>query len=190
MVKHQNMRYYVNIKCGEGEFVMEDEKGKICSNCGAVLPSDPTFCAECGMKIEDNQQFKKVIPKKKIGIVIGIVLLFVIAVFAVNAIRISNLKKELMRDWQNVEGENSSYILCVLDFSEDEIEYRVETGYSWMDTTIGTYEYKVINGNTIKVKQYGEWEKITVKFNDDKTIMTLTPALTSADDKEEWFDLD
>lgn len=117
-------------------------------------------------------------------------MLFVIVGFTINAICISNLKKDLMRDWQNVEGDNDSYILSVLDFSEDKIKYRVETGYSWMDTTIGTYEYKVINGNTIKIKQFGKWEKITVKFNDDKTMMTLTPVLTSVADKEEWFNLD
>ena len=80
--------------------------------------------------------------------------------------------------------------MCILDFSEDEIEYRVETGYFWLDTTIGTLEYKVIGGNTIKVKQYEKWKKITVKFNDDKTMMTLTPALTNVDDKEEWFNFD
>lgn len=169
---------------------MENEKGKICSNCGEVLQSDSSFCVNCGTKIEDNQQLKKEIPKEKIRIVIGIVVLFVVVGFAINAIGTSNLKKELMRDWQNVEGEGDSYILCILDFSEDEIKYKIETGYSWMDTTLGTYEYKVISGNTIKVKQYGEWEKITVKFNDDKTMMTLTPALTSVDDKEEWFDMD
>lgn len=169
---------------------MEDEKGKICPNCGEVLPSDSLFCVKCGTKIEENQQVKKKNPKKKIGIVIGIALLFVIVGFVVNAIRISNLKKELMRDWENVKGEDGSYILCILDFSEDEIEYRIETGYSWLDTTIATLEYKVIGGNTIKVKLYGKWEKITVRFNEDKTMMTLTPALTSADDKEEWFNFD
>lgn len=177
---------------GEGEFVMENEKGKICPNCGEVLPSDSSFCVKCGMKIEDNQQLKlkKENAKKKIGIIIGIVLLFVIVSCAINTVRISNLKKELMRGWNNVEGENGAYILCILDVSEDKIKYRIETGYSWLDTTIGTYEYKPINGNKIKVKQYGEWRKITVKFNDEKNIMTLTPALTSVDDKEEWFNLD
>ena len=57
---------------------MEDEKGKICPNCGEVLPGDSLFCVKCGTKIEENQQVKKKNPKKKIGIVIGIVLLFVI----------------------------------------------------------------------------------------------------------------
>lgn len=169
---------------------MEDEKGKICPNCGEVLPGDSLFCVKCGTKIEENQQVKTRNSKKKIGIIIGIVLLFVIAGFVVHAIRTSNLKKELMRDWENVKGENGSYILCILDFSEDEIEYRVETEYFWLDTTIGTLEYKVIGGNTIKVKQYEKWKKITVKFNDDKTMMTLTPALTNVDDKEEWFNFD
>lgn len=175
---------------------MENEKERICPNCGEVLSSNTFFCVRCGTKIEDNhlQQLKKEIPKKRIGIVIGtvigIVVLFVIVGFAINAIRKSNLREELMRDWQYVEGENGSYILCILEFSEDDITYRVETGYSWMDMTIGTYEYKVINGNTIKVKQYGEWKKIKVKFDDDKTMMTLSPALTSVDDKEMWFNFD
>ena len=29
-----------------------------------------------------------------------------------------------------------------------------------------------------------------LKFNDDKTMMTITPALTSVDDEEQWFHLD
>lgn len=171
---------------------MENELGKICLKCGEKLPDDSSYCVKCGTKIEDNQLNKKTkkIPKKKIGIAIGIVLMIIMVGFIINAVQASNLKKELMRDWQNIEGEDGSYILCILDFSEDKIKYRIETGYSWMDTTIGTYEYKVVNGNTIKVKQYGEWEKVTVKFNDDKTMMTVTPALTSVDEKEQWFNLD
>ena len=44
---------------------MEDEKGKICPNCGEVLPSDSLFCVKCETKIEENQQVKKKKPKKK-----------------------------------------------------------------------------------------------------------------------------
>lgn len=96
----------------------------------------------------------------------------------------------MTREWQRVEGENGTYIICVLDFSEDEIEYRLETGYSWLDTTVDTYDYKVVSGNIIKVNIYGdEWETVTVEFSGDKDMITVSPALTSVDDEEVWFDL-
>lgn len=44
---------------------MEDEKGKICPNCGEVLPGDSLFCVKCGTKIEENQQVKTRNSKKK-----------------------------------------------------------------------------------------------------------------------------
>ena len=40
---------------------MEDEKGKICPNCGEVLPGDSLFCVKCGTKIEENPQKPKII---------------------------------------------------------------------------------------------------------------------------------
>ncbi|MDE7114752.1 MAG: hypothetical protein K2O57_11360, partial [Acetatifactor sp.] len=67
----------------------------------------------------------------------------------------------------------------------------LETGYSWMNTTVANYDYKVVNKNTIKVLRYGnKWETITVEFNKDKTMMTVRPALTSVDSVEYWFNLD
>ncbi len=59
-----------------------------------------------------------------------------------------------------------------------------------MDTSVATYEYKVISKNRVKIKQYGEWETITVKFNDDKSVMTVSPAITSIDDTEIWVNAD
>lgn len=121
---------------------------------------------------------------------IGVAAVFMILLI-VNAVQASNLKKELERDWYKVAGEEGSYILCVLDFSDDEIEYRLETGYAWMDTTVATYKYKVISGNKIKVLRYGdEWETIMVDLNEDKTVMEVSPALTSVDNTEIWINLD
>lgn len=137
------------------------------------------ICPECG----GNHKKKAVIA---LAAVIGILALF----FIVNSIQASNLKKELMRDWSTVEGDDGVYILCILDFSDDEIKYRVETGYAWMDTTIATYDYKVISGNKIKVLRYGDWKTISIEFNEDKTMMIVEPALTSIDNREYWFNLD
>lgn len=178
---------------------MENTTEKICPECGEKLPYDSVFCVKCGARIEtdtvndeglentsgivENHKKKAVIA---LAAVIGILALF----FIVNSIQASNLKKELMRDWSTVEGDDGIYILCILDFSDDEIKYRVETGYAWMDTTIATYDYKVISGNKIKVLRYGDWKTISIEFNEDKTMMIVEPALTSIDNREYWFNLD
>ena len=129
--------------------------------------------------------------KKKIIIAAAAVVAAVLVFVIVNAVQASNLKKELERDWCRVEGEEGAYILCVLDFSEDEIEYRLETGYAWMDTTVATYDYKVISGNKIKVLRYGDdWETIKVEFSDDKKAMVVSPSLTSTDNEEMWVNID
>jgi len=177
----------------------EEQVNKVCPNCGEELLSDSAFCVKCGTKIEENQPTPEsdskisflAKHKKKIFSIVGAIVTVFLIVFVVNSIQASNLKKQLLRGWENVEGEKGSYIICVLDFSDDEIEYRVETGYKWMDTTIATYDYKVVSGNKIKVNRFGnDWETVEIKFNDDKTMMTVTPALTSVDDEEQWFHID
>ena len=183
---------------------MENITEIVCPNCGEKLPGDSVFCAKCGTRLnEDGQQevqgveqaakptgfFAKY--KKIIGIAAAAVIIVLIVLFAVNTVQRTNLKKELLRDWCKVEGEKDSYILCVLDFSEKEVEYRLETGYAWMDTSLATYDYKVISGNKIKVLRYGDdWETFAIEFNDEKTIMITTPALTSTDAREVWVNLD
>lgn len=179
---------------------MESTTEKICPNCGEKLPSDSSFCVKCGTKIDENVQSSEIPTKapsffeknkKKIGFGVVAIVAVALVIFIVNAVQASNLKKELMRDWQTVEGEDGANILCILDFSEDEIEYKLETGYAWMDMTVDTYEYKVISGNKIKVKMYGDdWETVTVEFNEEKSMMTVSPALTSVDDEEQWFNFD
>lgn len=177
----------------------EEQVNKVCPNCGEELLSDSDFCVKCGTKIEENQPTPEsdskisflAKHKKKIFSIVGAIVTVFLIVFVVNSIQASNLKKQLMRDWEKVEGDKGSYIICILDFSDDEIEYRVETGYRWMDTTIATYDYKVVSGNKIKVNRFGnDWETVEIEFNDDKTMMTVTPALTSVDDEEQWFHID
>jgi predicted nucleic acid-binding Zn ribbon protein len=94
-----------------------------------------------------------------------------------------NLKKELMRDWSRVEIEGSSYYTLELDFSEDEIEYNFD-GY-YFNSNIATYEYEIVSANQFRVE--GSDEIYTVEFNDDRTMMTIKPALTSSGYSEYWF---
>lgn len=178
---------------------MENTTEKICPKCGEKLPCDSVFCVKCGARIEadtfngeglkNTSGFAKN-QKKKAGIALAAVIGILAIFFIVNSIQAANLKKELMRDWSTVEGDDGAYILCILDFSDDEIKYRVETGYAWMDTTLATYDYKVISRNKIKVLRYGDWKTINIEFNDDKTMMIVEPALTSIDNREYWFNLD
>lgn len=177
---------------------MENDKLVVCPNCGERLLVDSEFCVKCGTKLNQEENVSNTtlpknnpVNKKMIIIISGIVIAIMVIFFAINAVGAANLKKELLKDWEDIEGEDGSYIVRILDFSDDEIEYRLETGYAWVDTTVATYDYKVVNGNTIKVKRYGdEYETFTIEFNDDKTMMTVTPSLTSVDDEEDWFYFD
>ncbi len=102
----------------------------------------------------------------------------------------NKLKKELLRDWTRVEGSAGSYYTLELDFSEDRIEYNFDSGFAFLDSTLATYDYKVVSPNKIKV-EYGLVEvEIKVEFDDDKEMMTFTPALTSPDKEENWFHFD
>lgn len=76
----------------------------------------------------------------------------------------------------------------MLDISGGEMEYRLETGISWLDMSLATYTWEPISHNKIKISRFGsDEETITVEFNDDKTVLTVKPALTSMDDSETWY---
>ncbi len=176
-----------------------------CMKCGQAIPDNSKICPLCGADLErDDQQVvvyasqkeiestpgdnlnKKKLSKTMLLILSGIAVLVVIIV-AVLGIQKNNLKKELQKDWLDTDGT----ILKVLEFSDDEVEYRLETGYGWMDTTLFTEKYKVVSGNKIKVQMFGEdWETYAIEFNDDKTVMTIYPAMTSTDESENWYYLD
>lgn len=179
---------------------MEGTVEKNCPQCGEKLPDDAYFCVKCGTRVdgemksvekpvEDPGSCKK--KKKKIGKVVAVVIAVALVLFVVNAIQAFGLKKELMRDWETIDGDGDAEILKILDFSDDEIEYSLETGYAWLDCTVATFEYKVISRNKMKVNRFGDsWETITVEFSDDKVVMTVSPALTSVDVDEQWFNFD
>lgn len=183
------------IKCGEAI----SEGSTLCPKCGAILNNENEGNVNCiASQISDNNLETKsdndkadVGNKKKIKIVVFSILAVIAIIYFYNYIQASALQKELLRDWSTIEGSNGVYIDRILDFSEDEIEYRVETGYAWMDTTIATLPYKVISGNKIKVNSIEDkWEKITVEFDEEKEMMILSPGITSMDDRELWFNFE
>lgn len=163
-----------------------DMEKEAAENAAAENMENQNIMEEGAVKEEKSDEAQK---SNKKGIIIGAVSVAAVILLAliVNTIQASNLKKELLRDWRVYEKSGSSYVELILDFSENEIDYRIETGYSWIDTTIATIEYKVISGNKIKVKRYDdEWETIEIEFDDDKSVMRVSPAITEAKSEEYW----
>lgn len=176
-----------------------------CMKCGEAIPDNSKVCPLCGADLEEHDQQavvyasqkeiestsmkepnEKTLSKNMVRILSGVAVLVVI-IAAVLGVQKSNLKKELQKNWLDTDGT----ILKILEFSDNEVEYRLETGYSWMDRTLFTEKYKVVSGNKIKVQMFGDtWETYTIKFNDEKTVMTISPAMTSTDDFENWYYLD
>lgn len=113
---------------------------------------------------------------------VGVILFALIWLLSIQAAK-DNLRRELMRDWSRVETGNGVYYTLELDFSEDEIEYNFDSYY--FDSNIATYKYEIVSGNQIRID--GGSELYTIEFNSDRTMMTITPALTSSDSSECWF---
>ena len=172
-----------------------------CLKCGEAIPDGSSVCSKCGADLtldkknekaivyasqKDKEQSKnglKLQPFGKAKNIIILCLVVILAILGINEIQKNNLKKELVREWM-ASGDS---IIKVLDFSDKEVEYRLETGYAWMDTTVDNYKYKIISGNKIKLLYGTKWRTIKVEFNADKNILTVTPAITSTDDEENWF---
>ena len=168
-----------------------------CMKCGEAIPDGSEICPKCGANLQEAQpaivyasQEPEPAPKKnnkKVALIIGICACLVAAFFIINGIGKASLKDALTTEWCDVDGS----IIKVLDISDDTIEYRLETGISWLDTTLTTYTWEPISHNKIKISLLGnDMETITVEFNDDKTVLTVRPALTSVDESETWYYID
>lgn len=170
-----------------------------CQKCGFELPNDSVFCTNCGEKLVKINTRDSKTSKTKIFTIISVLLIAVIvcSIFIIrnerderiNEIGKANLKRNLMKDWSRAESDNGTYYELVLDFFDYKIDYNYECGIPWVDSTLNTYSYEVISPNQIKVtpKGYTYERIITIKFNEEMTMMTMTPALTSMDSSENWF---
>ena len=178
-----------------------------CLKCGEAITDGSKICPICGAIFEENDSEQAVVyasqknidavpaetgkQKKKIPIILISVVSIAVCIAAtfliIFQIGKTSLKNDLVRNWYAIDGS----IIKVLDISNDTIEYRLETGYSWLNTTLGTYDWKVTSSNTIKIKRFNDiYETFTVEINDQKTILTITPAITSTDPIEVWYNID
>ena len=85
-----------------------------------------------------------------------------------------------------VEGEKDCYLRLTLQ--DGEMEYRfVSTAYPSLSETFFTYGYTAIDGDLLRVT-YPDGAKldVTVTFSEDGNEMTLSPAVTVAEESETW----
>lgn len=184
----------------------------VCPKCKEAIPDESQTCPKCGTELkmqtneqavvyasqaavnnaQDNTSKKTAISRlsnsrKIVGVMIAVIIA-VVAIFVVTSeIGKSNLKKTLQKAWLDTDGS----ILKVLEFSDDEVEYRLETGHSWLDMTVDSWKYKVIGSNKIGINRYGDaYKTYTIEFNNDKTVMTIKPAVTNSDSSENWYYLE
>lgn len=172
-----------------------------CVKCGEAIPDNSKFCPLCGENLADLDQQtvvyasqeeigyvpKKINLSKNIVRILSGVFVLIVIMLAVLGVQKNNLKKELQKEWYDSDGT----IIKVLEFSDKKVEYRLETGYRWMNTTLFNDDYKVVSGNKIKVQMFGDdWDTYTIKFNDKKTVMTISPAITNTNSSENWYYID
>lgn len=148
-----------------------------CTECGKEISTKADICQNCGVKLKKRRN-------KNLLIIPLVLLVLVLGAIIYIQIGRMKLKETLLKDWERVEkGSSSSYYTLELDFSETTIQYNFNSTYSWLDTTIAKFEYKVIDAHRIKID-----DKIyEITFNDDKDMMIITPSLTDSKSSENWF---
>lgn len=118
-----------------------------------------------------------------------VIFLFIILLFCVIRFEYSkySLKKELMRDWEVNNVNQSKYYEKELDFSDKTINYKYVSKDADIVENIDTFTYKVISSDEIKIDGKGKYK---IEFNDDKNIMTVKPGIIENTDFEFWYNND
>lgn len=176
-----------------------------CLKCGEVIIDTSENCPKCGDCLREESIEQAIVyasqksvdepilvlpakkPPKKIFIISGIIVCVIVIFLIINSISKANLKNAIVKEWYDVDGS----IIKVLDIDDNEIEYRLETGYSWMNTTLGSYDWKIVSGSKIKIKIYSDkYKTYRIEFNSNKNVLKITPAITSTDLSETWYHID
>lgn len=173
-----------------------------CHNCGNDIPSYSEKCPDCGAQvIHGNQEELTLIeeynstPNKSfqlsMPVAVTIIVVFIIAMIAIGSnvlgVKTNNVLTRGNGEWYDY----SDGIIRVLDFDKEEqtITYSLEVmGYSWLNTDIAEFDYKVVGPNKIKVRMKADDYRIyKLEFDDGGEYMTITPALTSTDSWESFI---
>ena len=166
------------------------ERAEACRSFAVSLENGEPIEVTSNKATEEQEEPQTTLVVKKssktatyLGIAVCAVLVILIAVYSVS---IASLKKNFAKDWYVLDDS----IIKVLDISGDEIEYRLETGYEWLNMTAAVFDWKPAFGNKVKIRLGDTQRTYRVQFNKDKDVMTLYPALTEASAFETWYHIE
>ena len=148
-----------------------------CPECSNEISDKAKICPNCGKKINKTNNKN----------IIVIIILIALTILGYSYFKKQELKELLLKDWERVERiSTDNYYTLKLDFSETKILYKFDSIYSWLDSTLMTYDYKIINSRKIKIND----QIYEIEFNEEKTMMTITPSLTDSSTSKSWFNFD
>ena len=176
-----------------------------CHKCGKEIPDGCAFCPYCAQTLPPvTAEYSShpgavgaptaILVKKpwhrtkkfRLSILIVSALVLAFGLFLlIQGVGKANLQNDLMRGWSRVEEDEGAYYTLELDFSQDKIKYNFKSAYAWLDSTIGTYTYRVTAPDKIYVKEFKK--TFIVEISRDKKVMTITPSITSTKPSESWF---
>lgn len=174
----------------------------ICHNCGSDIPSYSEKCPDCGARvIHGNQNVSTPVGEQyplqrqtfqlPIPAAVAIIVIFIVGALVIFPRLLGAGTNDTLTQGNGEWHDYDNGIIRVLDFDKEDktITYRLEViGYSWLDSDIATFDYKVVGPNKIKVKMKADDYRVyKLKFDDEKEYMTITPALTSTDSSESFY---
>lgn len=93
------------------------------------------------------------------------------------------LKKDLKGTWCAYDDP----IVKVLEIDEDTISYRLETGYTALNRTLETWDWRPTSANTLECNLVNDvWTKYELEFIDNKSGFSISPALSGGESPEIW----
>ena len=180
-----------------------------CRKCGEQLPDGASICPVCNQPVmmpeaplqhecavEMGQQGQaQPGPKsgKKLAVMLSaamaLCLVAVLIVFGIQTSQKAKLQEELLRGWSRVEqGNSGTYYELELDFGKKSVDYNFHSNLAWLDTTIATFDYRVVSGSKIEILDYHK--EFEIEINKERTCIKITPSLTDSNAYEFWYHFD
>ena len=149
----------------------------------AAAPAEPSV-------LPDAVPFSR---RHRRGIILGVIAGILVLALAAASVwffffRSRNpLRTELSRDWTQVGSYSGVTYIIHLNFDADEMTCYYEMG----DYTeqIGTCGYQILDESRILLDDTSH-TVVTIRFNDNRNMMTLTPGCLQQTGSEEWFNFD
>ena len=117
--------------------------------------------------------------------IVVVVIVSVVAFCSIFFVGKASTQKKLQQTWTRTSRTEYKIttLKSVLEIDENTITYSTESFLS--RKTVKTYLYKVISAGKVEI----DGKIYSVRFNSDNSMFTLSPALTSDEESENWFDI-